>query len=108
MEKPNLPKDVPWAPKTIEWFNEWRSSPRTDDWDAPQWQYLMDTAIVHSCLWGTQDYSMLGELRARESYMGLTFEPPKTQTKKAKVTPLEVVRAKYKGKEGRAKAANQD
>lgn len=112
MEKPELSTEVPWAPETIEWFEHWRSSPRTDNWDALQWQYLMDTAVVHSCVWGSQDYSMLGELRTRESYMGLTFEPQKTQAAKATVTPLDIVRGKYRGangkKAGRAKAANQN
>ena len=46
------------------------------------------------------------EIRALNKQLGIEDRAQVVQ--KAKVTPLEVVRAKYKGKEGRAKAANQD
>lgn len=46
------------------------------------------------------------EIRALNKQLGIEDRAQVVQ--KAKVTPLEVVRAKYKGKEGRTKAANQD
>ena len=63
-EKPNLPEEgFEFCPATREWFEAWRSSRATDDWDDRQWQYMFDTAIVHSL-----------ELRTRLTQMGLYFE----------------------------------
>ena len=73
-EKPQLPDDWDWADATREWFRAWRSSKCTNGWDERQWQYLFDTAIVHSLVYGSQDYGYLGELRQRLQYMGLEFD----------------------------------
>lgn len=81
--KPNLPKSVPWPPETVEWFRIWRGSARTDDWDDAQWQYLFDTALVHAQVWGSQDFTAMGELHRRESYMGLAFCGSAPQAKQA-------------------------
>jgi hypothetical protein len=95
MGKPELPGSVDWPQDTQGWFDVWQQSPRTDGWDAAQWQYMFDTALVHSMVWGEANYAMLGELRQRLAYLGLTFEPPKAQPVIAdpeKVTPLEEIR----------------
>ncbi len=74
-EKPNLPEDgFEFCPATREWFEAWRSSRATDDWDDRQWQYMFDTAIVHSLVYGSYDFHWLGELRTRLTQMGLYFE----------------------------------
>ena len=99
MNKPKLPEDIPFPEETVKWFNDWRNSPRSDDWDELQWQYLIDTALVHSAVWGSQDFSMLGELHKRLSYMGLTFEPQAVEKKaKKKVTELEIIQNRRKKK----------
>lgn len=92
MDKPKLPEDIPFPEETVKWFEGWRNSPRSDDWDELQWQYLIDTALVHSAVWGSQDFSMLGELHKRLAYMGLTFEArEETKKEKHEVTPLEII-----------------
>ena len=102
-EKPTLPEDSEWADETIAWFNAWRNSPRTDGWDACQWQYMFDTALVHSLIYGANEFSFLGELRGRLNYLGLTFEPTKTTTKKeAKITTLDVIKGKRSERVARA------
>ena len=74
-EKPNLPEDgFEFCPATREWFEAWRSSRATYDWDDRQWQYMFDTAIVHSLVYGSYDFHWLGELRTRLTQMGLYFE----------------------------------
>ena len=104
-EKPMLPGEIPWPEETMKWYEAWRSSPRTDEWDEAQWQYMYDTALVHSAVWGSQDFGMVGELRARLSYMGLNFEPPPKSEKKREETTLNVI--KFKREERVAKAANK-
>lgn len=73
--KPNLPRveGQPWCAETKRWFRAWRDSPVTDSWDARQWQFLFDTALVHMAVWYDGDLSKAGELRAREAQMGLDF-----------------------------------
>jgi hypothetical protein len=78
MKKPNLPDTLPdgtpWAPQTIKWFEAWRESPMTNKWDGPQWQYMFDTAMVHTSIWAYNNLSLLAELRIRETQMGLLFD----------------------------------
>lgn len=73
-EKPHLPDGTDWPPETVEWFESWRSSPCTARWDARQWQYMFDTAVVHALIYGSNDYTYLGELRQRLQFMGLEFD----------------------------------
>ena len=61
-EKPTLPTDTDWPAETVTWFNE------------RQWQYVMDTAIVHALVYGSNDFGALAELDKRLRFMGLTFE----------------------------------
>ena len=93
MDKPKLSEDIPFPEETLKWFESWRNSSRTDDWDELQWQYLIDTALVHSAVWGSQDFSMLGELRTRLAYMGLTFEQNNAahEQQQRNITPLQVI-----------------
>ena len=88
--KPELPDTADWPEQTLTWFDSWRDSPRTDSWDDSQWQYLIDTALVHAEIWGSGNTAMMGELRSRESYMGLTFDarPIKKETGKKSVIQL--------------------
>jgi hypothetical protein len=95
MEKPSLPSTKKWSKHTTEWFNSWRDSPRTDDWDDVQWRYLFDTALVHNKVWGSGAIALMGELRIRLSYLGLTFDVAKATVKivdSKKVTPLDEIR----------------
>lgn len=104
ISKPGLPQDTEWADETVTWFEAWRNSSRTDSWDAIQWQYMFDTALVHSSVWGAGNFAMLGELRTRLTIMGITFDPPPKieMTGKKEATPLD--RAKRKRA---AKASNK-
>ena len=72
-EKPHLPEDTDWPQQTRDWFDTWRDSHETDDWDERQWQYMFDTAIVHSLVYGSYDFHWLPELRTRLFQMGLDF-----------------------------------
>lgn len=102
--KPSLPDTVDWPQETIAWFESWRESPRTDGWDAQQWNYLIETAIVHAEIFSSMNFAMLGELRARESYMGVTFDQKQPKKKPdGKPTILQMV---INDRAEKAKAAN--
>ena len=73
-EKPDLPDSFDFCDRTREWYEAWRASRCTDHWDMRQWNYMFDTAIVHSLVYGSYDFHWLGELRARLTQMGLDFE----------------------------------
>lgn len=99
--KPSLPRveGQPWCAETKRWFKSWRDSSVTDSWDARQWQFLFDTALVHQAVWYDGDLTKVGELRAREAQMGLAFEPAKVargETKKASVLSLVIEDRKRK------------
>ena len=92
--KPNLPEveGQPWCAETKRWYKAWRDSPATDSWDARQWQFLFDTALVHMAVWYDGDLTKVGELRAREAQMGLDFNVPKAAPQKtAKASVLSLV-----------------
>ena len=97
MEKRELPAGTDWCPETRKWFATWRDSERTADWDEPQWQFLYDTAIVHSLIYESQQFQWLQELRTREQMMGLSFEPKPKAKKDAEVTPIERIYKLYQG-----------
>ena len=108
MDKPKLPEDIPFPDETVKWFESWRNSSRSDDWDEFQWQYLIDTALVHSAVWGSQDFSMLGELHKRLAYMGLTFAPQTEAPKEKHVTTtLEIIQNRRRKKCHVAEASGQ-
>lgn len=72
-EKPRLPEGTDWSPDTVAWFEAWRESPVTDGWDARQWQYMFDTALVHNLVYAYSETDMLPELEKRLRFMGLSF-----------------------------------
>ena len=110
IEKPKLPTGddmYEFCPATHEWFETWRQNPCTDGWDDRHWQYLFDTAVVHTAVYDSRDYAMLGELDKRERYMGLSFsqgavKSPETKKK----TVLQIVQEDRENRH--AGAANQN
>lgn len=69
-EKPTLPTDTDWPAETVTWFNAWRDDRCSDRWDERQWQYVMDTAIVHALVYGSNDFGALAELDKRLRFHG--------------------------------------
>lgn len=76
---------------TEQWFEAWRASPRTDGWDMPQWQYMKDTAAVHSLIYGQGMFEMMPDLEKRLDKLGLTFEPAKQTGQRGGATKLELI-----------------
>jgi len=73
---PEVPEREEWHPATLRWWDRWRSSPQatrmvTDvDWD-----YLLDTALMHHVAWmsGGKNSERFAEIRIRLAAFGATY-----------------------------------
>lgn len=72
-ELPELPGGDEWSPRTKEWWRKWGDSPLADGFCEQDWEYLLDTALVHNDVWGFMNLDRLGELRIRVSEFGVTY-----------------------------------
>lgn len=73
VERPELSAQYEWPARTQEWFEMWRASPQADTFSSTDWDFLIDTALVHAAFWGG-DLSVAGELRIRVAKFGATPE----------------------------------
>lgn len=96
-----------YAEDTEQWFEAWRSSPRTDGYDAAQWQYMKDTAVVHSLIYGQGMFELLPDLEKRLDKLGLAFDKAPEAPKNKEKTTLEIIQGRRAEKARRARAANQ-
>lgn len=88
---------------TKQWFDAWRDSPRTDGWDAAQWQYMKDTAVIHSCIYSMNMIELFPDLDKRLSKLGLSFDAPSSAKSTGKVTTLEIIQGRRADRVARAK-----
>ncbi|QIG58379.1 terminase small subunit [Mycobacterium phage Cornie] len=63
-----------WPAATRRWWEVWGSEPMAQDFTATDWDFLLDTALLHAKVWGQGDLKLLPELRLRVSKMGATSE----------------------------------
>ncbi len=63
-----------WPAATKRWWANWGAEPMAKRFRTTDWDFLMDTALIHSRVWGDGDLSMMGELRLRVAKMGATAE----------------------------------
>lgn len=73
-EQPPLPEDMDWHPRTVDWWAMWRDSPQAEYFMATDWDFLLDTALMHSAMWSKQLWSLAGEVRLRVAKYGATPE----------------------------------
>jgi hypothetical protein len=73
-EQPQLPEGGHWPNQTREWWQKWREAPQAELFSATDWQFLLDTALLHAAVWGEGDLDKLGELRLRVAKFGATLE----------------------------------
>jgi len=76
---PELPEDVEWHPRTIEWYAMWRASAQATIMEDSDWEMLLETAFLHTRFWfgkmsAAQHVALAGELRRRVAALGSTFE----------------------------------
>lgn len=71
--QPPLPDTQEWPAETVRWWANWRDSPLSSLFGITDWDFLLDTALLHAALWsGT--LSALPELRLRVAKFGATPE----------------------------------
>lgn len=63
-----------WPEATRRWWATWGAEPMAQDFTATDWDFLLDTALLHAKVWGAGDLKLLPELRLRVAKMGATAE----------------------------------
>lgn len=63
-----------WSEATRRWWATWGAEPMAKDFTATDWDFLLDTALIHAKVWGFGDLKLLPELRLRVAKMGATGE----------------------------------
>ncbi|MER7331682.1 MULTISPECIES: hypothetical protein [unclassified Micromonospora] len=72
-EQPELPADYPWPEQTRAWWRMWAESPQAEHFMQTDWDFLLDTAMVHAELWAG-NIGAAAELRLRVAKFGATPE----------------------------------
>ena len=65
-----------WHPQTVRWWQNWRESPQAAKMlTAPDWDYLLDTALLHHQMWvsGGKNSERAAEIRLRVAAFGATI-----------------------------------
>ncbi len=70
---PDLPGGIEWPLPTLAWWETWRSSPQAQAFTSTDWDFLVDTALLHARFW-KGDEKVAGELRLRVAKFGATPE----------------------------------
>lgn len=74
-KQPALPAKMPdgqaWPQRTRTWWARWGRAPQADRFTALEWDYLLDTAVLHGRLWRGET-SVAAELRLRLAKFGAT------------------------------------
>jgi hypothetical protein len=76
---PDLPDDVlgdeeDWHPRTRAWWNTWRRSAQAQTFQDTDWDFLLDTALMHHTMWLKGRWEFAAELRLRAAKFGATPE----------------------------------
>lgn len=66
-------KPIQWHKVTRQWWDNWRRSPQaTRMLSAPDWDYLLDTALMHHNMWHNGRWDFASEVRLRVAKFGAT------------------------------------
>ncbi|WP_201308842.1 phage terminase small subunit [Puerhibacterium puerhi] len=64
-----------WHPQTRRWWDSWRTSPQASRMlSGPDWDFLLDTALMHHVMWSRQKWEFASEVRLRVAKFGATPE----------------------------------
>lgn len=70
---PELPAGFSWPAPTRAWWQTWRESPQAQALTRTDWDFLLDTALLHAELWSGNG-AVAAELRLRVAKFGATPE----------------------------------
>lgn len=73
-DQPHLPEVRDWPAATRDWWISWGIHPMAEEFTESDWQFLLDTALLHAAVWGDHQLSFLPELRLRVAKYGVTPE----------------------------------
>ena len=73
-DQPELPDDIDWHPRTRAWWATWGRAAQAETFTETDWDFLMDTALLHHAVWAKGESKLAGELRLRVAKMGATPE----------------------------------
>lgn len=93
-----LPDGEGWHPRTRQWWDTWRRSPQAQTFLETDWDFLLDTALLHHVLWTKGRWEFASEVRLRAAKYGATPEDRmrlklKIETPADKSTPAETPRS---------------
>lgn len=71
--QPELPGSYEWPARTRTWWRMWAESPLSADFTQTDWDFLLDTAVLHAQFW-SGDTKVAPELRLRVAKFGATPE----------------------------------
>lgn len=75
---PALPEgvldDESWHPRTVQWWTTWRRSAQAQTFTETDWDFLLDTALMHHTMWAKKRWEFAAELRLRAAKFGATPE----------------------------------
>jgi hypothetical protein len=69
-----LPDDADWHPRTLQWWQTWRESPQAQTFIDTDWDFLLDTALLHHVMWTKGRWEFASEVRLRAAKYGATPE----------------------------------
>lgn len=72
-ELPPHPGEEEWPQRTRDWWEMWVASPQADTFSSTDWDFLLDTALLHARLW-RGEVTAAAELRLRVAKFGATPE----------------------------------
>jgi hypothetical protein len=70
---PELPEGFAWHERTRAWWDTWRRSPMAATFIDSDWDFLIDTAMIHTAMW-EGDLKLAAEVRQRAGKMAGTPE----------------------------------
>lgn len=95
-ELPDLPVDEgtgerpAWHPRTLAWWETWRRSAQAQQFMDTDWDFLVDTALMHHTMWSKGRWEFAAELRLRAAKFGATPEDrARLRMKVTEVDPAE-------------------
>ena len=70
-----LPDGEDWNSVTRQWWDSWRRSPQASRMlSDPDWDFLLDTALMHHIMWSKGRWEFSAEVRIRVAKFGATVE----------------------------------
>lgn len=69
-----LPDDGDWHERTVAWWQTWRTAPQSLEMLPTDWDFLLDTALMHHIMWSKGRWEFASEIRLRAAKFGATIE----------------------------------